>query len=68
MSDETQMGPLNSLQQLEVIEKNINDTVQQGGVIKCGGKRSSLSNKGYYFPATIIGITVPSTLSASPAK
>ena len=54
MSDETQMGPLNSLKQLEVIEKNINDTVQQGGVIKCGGKRSSLSNKGYYFPATII--------------
>ena len=54
MSDETQMGPLNSLKQLEVIEKNINETVQQGGIIKCGGKRSSLSNKGYYFPATII--------------
>ncbi len=54
MSDETQMGPLNSLKQLEVIEKNINETVKQGGIIKCGGKRSSLSNKGYYFPATII--------------
>ncbi len=54
MSDETQMGPLNSLKQLEVIEKNINETVQQGGIIKCGGKRSSLSSKGYYFPATII--------------
>jgi aldehyde dehydrogenase (NAD+)/betaine-aldehyde dehydrogenase len=22
--------------------------------LRCGGKRSSVSNKGYYFPATII--------------
>ena len=26
----------------------------QGGKIRCGGKRHNLSNKGYYFPATII--------------
>ncbi len=54
MSEETQMGPLNSLKQLELIEKNINETVAQGGKIRCGGKRSNFSNKGYYFPATII--------------
>ena len=54
MKDDTQMGPLNSLKQLEIIEKNIKLTVDQGGKIKCGGKRHSLSNKGYYFPATII--------------
>ena len=54
MEKDTQMGPLNSFKQLENIEKNIKTTIEQGGKIKCGGKRSSVSNKGYYFPATII--------------
>ena len=54
MEENTQMGPLNSSKQLENIEKNIKATVEQGGKIRCGGKRSSISNKGYYFPATII--------------
>ena len=54
MEKDTQMGPLNSFKQLENIEKNIKATTEQGGKIKCGGKRSSVSNKGYYFPATII--------------
>ena len=54
MERDTQMGPLNSLKQLEVIEKNIKLTIDQGGKLKCGGKRHNLSNKGYYFPATII--------------
>ncbi len=54
MEKVTQMGPLNSLKQLENIEKNIKATIEQGGKIRCGGKRSSISNKGYYFPATII--------------
>ena len=31
MSEETQMGPLNSLKQLELIEKNITETEAQGG-------------------------------------
>tara|TARA_B100001057_G_scaffold9185_1_gene8411 strand:+ start:769 stop:2250 length:1482 start_codon:yes stop_codon:yes gene_type:complete len=54
MEKDTQMGPLNSFKQLENIEKNIKATLDQGGKIRCGGKRSSVSNKGYYFPATII--------------
>ena len=54
MNSDTQMGPLNSFKQLENIEKNIKATIEQGGKIRCGGKRSSVSNKGYYFPATII--------------
>jgi len=49
--------------QLFILEKIIKDgyvkisfqaEFDQGGKIKCGGKRHSLSNKGYYFPATII--------------
>ena len=35
-------------------EKNIKETIDQGGKIKCGGERHSFSNKGYYFPPTII--------------
>ena len=54
MEPDTQMGPLNSLKQLEIIEKNIKLTVDQGGKIKCGGKRHNMSNKGYYFPPTVI--------------
>ena len=54
MKFDTQMGPLSSLKQLEIIEKNIKLTLDQGGKLKCGGKRHSLSNKGYYFPPTII--------------
>ena len=54
MNEETQMGPLNSFKQLENIEKNIKATVEQGGKIRCGGKRSDISDKGYYFPPTII--------------
>jgi acyl-CoA reductase-like NAD-dependent aldehyde dehydrogenase len=54
MNEETQMGPLNSFKQLENIEKNIKATVEQGGKIRCGGKRSDISKKGYYFPPTII--------------
>ena len=54
MEKDTQMGPLNSFKQLDNIEKNIKATIQQGGKVICGGKRSSVSNKGYYFPATII--------------
>ncbi len=54
LDKDTQMGPLNSFKQLENIEKNIKDTIRQGGKVRCGGKRSTVSNKGYYFPATII--------------
>ena len=54
MEKDTQMGPLNSFKQLENTEKNIKVTVEQGGKVRCGGKRSSISNEGYYFPATII--------------
>ena len=42
MDKDTQMGPLNSFKQLENIEKNIKATINQGGKVRCGGKRSSI--------------------------
>jgi acyl-CoA reductase-like NAD-dependent aldehyde dehydrogenase len=54
MDPDTQMGPLNNFKQLEIIVKNIKETVEQGGKIRCGGKRHTFSNEGCYFPPTII--------------
>ena len=54
MDADTEMGPLSNFKQLEIIEKNIKQTVERGGRIICGGKRHSFSNEGYYFPPTII--------------
>ncbi len=54
MDPETEMGPLSNFKQLEIIEKNIKLTVEQGGKIKFGGERHPFSNEGYYFPPTII--------------
>ena len=54
MDPESEMGPIGNFKQLEIIEKNIKLTVEQGGKIKCGGKRHPFSNDGYYFPPTII--------------
>ena len=54
MDPESEMGPLSNFKQLEIIEKNIKLTVDQGGKIKCGGKRHAFSNEGYYFSPTII--------------
>jgi aldehyde dehydrogenase (NAD+)/betaine-aldehyde dehydrogenase len=54
MDANTEMGPLSNFKQLEIIEKNIKQTVEQGGKIRSGGKRHSFSNEGCYFPPTII--------------
>ena len=54
MDPESEMGPIGNFKQLEIIEKNIKLTLEQGGKIKCGGKRHPFSNEGYYFPPTII--------------
>ncbi len=54
MDPESEMGPIGNFKQLEIIEKNIKLTLEQGGKIKCGGKRHPFSNDGYYFPPTII--------------
>ncbi len=54
MDPKTEMGPISNLKQLEIIEKNIQQTIDQGGKILTGGKRDTFSNEGYYFPPTII--------------
>ena len=54
MNDQTQMGPLATLQQLNNIQEKIEKTLQQGGKLVTGGKKVKSFNKGYYFEPTII--------------
>ena len=54
LDDQSQMGPLNNLKQVEFIEKNIEETVKQGGKVLCGGSRSEELSEGCYFLPTII--------------
>ena len=35
METDTEMGPLNNFKQLEIIEKNLKKTIDQGGKIRC---------------------------------
>ena len=54
MNDNTQMGPLATINQLENIQEKINQTVEQGGKIITGGKRANEFKKGWFFKPTII--------------
>ena len=57
MDPDTEMGPLSNYKQLEIIEKNIKKTTEQGGKIKVG-ERHPFSNEGYYFPPTNVIIII----------
>ena len=54
MEDETQMGPLCTLEQLTNIEEKIKQTIQEGGKLLIGGERPKEINQGWYFKPTII--------------
>jgi len=54
MKDETQMGPLATLNQINNIQKKIDETIKQGGKIITGGKRVKEFSKGWYYEPTII--------------
>ena len=54
MKDETQMGPLATLNQINNIQKKIDETIKQGGKLITGGKRVKEFSKGWYYEPTII--------------
>jgi len=54
MNEETQMGPLATINQLKNIQETIDQTIEQGGKIITGGKRVEEKIKGYYYHPTII--------------
>tara|TARA_B100001057_G_scaffold86111_1_gene81971 strand:- start:657 stop:2135 length:1479 start_codon:yes stop_codon:yes gene_type:complete len=54
LNEDSQMGPLNNNKQVEFIEKNINQSIEQGAKVICGGTRSPDFSEGCYFLPTII--------------
>ena len=54
MNEETQMGPLATLNQLNNIQEKIDQTIQQGGKLITGGERPKELNQGWYYKPTII--------------
>ena len=54
MNEDTQMGPLATLNQLNNIQENIDQTIQQGGKLITGGERPKELNQGWYYKPTII--------------
>ncbi|MCA9334310.1 aldehyde dehydrogenase family protein, partial [Candidatus Saccharibacteria bacterium] len=54
-SKDTVVGPLSSKQQLEDVERQVNESVETGAKLLCGGKRRG--NKGYFYePAVLSGV------------
>ena len=54
MNEETQMGPLATLNQLNNIQEKIDQTIKQGGRLVTGGEKPKEINQGWYFKPTII--------------
>jgi len=54
MNEETQMGPLATLNQLNNIQEKIDQTIQQGGRLVTGGEKPKEINQGWYYKPTII--------------
>ena len=54
MDDETQMGPLATINQLKNIQLKVDETIKQGGKIITGGERVKEISKGWYYKPTII--------------
>ena len=54
MNEETQMGPLATLNQLKNIQEKIDQTIQQGGRLITGGEKPKEINQGWYYKPTII--------------
>ncbi len=52
MDPSTEVGPLSNKQQLDIIEKQVNELVSLGAKIECGGKR--MQGRGYFYEPTVL--------------
>jgi acyl-CoA reductase-like NAD-dependent aldehyde dehydrogenase len=53
----TNVGPLADKQQIDILEKQVNDSVAMGAKILCGGHR--VPGNGYFFEPTVLAETKP---------
>ena len=54
LAEETQMGPLATLAQIEHIERQVALAQEQGGTVLSGGQRPQTPNQGWFYEPTII--------------
>lgn len=54
LTEETQMGPLCTVAQLEGCERQVARALEQGGTVLCGGRRPAHLNAGWFFEPTVV--------------
>ncbi|MCI8470848.1 MAG: aldehyde dehydrogenase [Clostridia bacterium] len=57
LDESVEIGPLVSISQLEKLESQVNDAIQKGAKVICGGKRLELDNGNYYLPTILTNVT-----------
>lgn len=57
LDEDTELGPLVSISQLKKLENQVEDAIQKGAQVICGGKRMELDNGNYYLPTILTNIT-----------
>lgn len=57
LDENTELGPLVSISQLEKLENQVEDAIQKGAKVLCGGKRVELNNGNYYLPTILTNIS-----------
>lgn len=57
LNEDCDIGPLISKKQIEVLKKQIQDTIDKGGKIICGGKAIDLENGNYFLPTLVENIS-----------
>lgn len=57
LDEKVELGPIVSISQLEKLENQVQDAVDKGARIICGGKRLELDNGNYYLPTVLTNIT-----------
>jgi len=56
-SKSTELGPLVSTKQLELLEEQVQEAVQKGAKVVCGGKRPKHLTGAFYEPTLLTGVT-----------
>ena len=54
LEDQTQMGPLATLGQMDLIQNEVSNAIKEGGKILNGGKKPANREKGWFYEPTII--------------
>ena len=50
---DTEIGPLINRKRLDFVEQMVEDTVNEGAKVECGGKRPADKNKGFFYEPTV---------------